>query len=191
MEGRLIRRDWNDPLFSSELDDDEEAAQRLASVAEPAFLAAVKSAISLAQHNGEKVCIATHRGKYDADGQRVDGSDGAGKFRTDGYEVATADETVTVERAPELEGVTVSHMLALELALDLTPDILRSILDIKVILDRLGGQVWIAPYVHEEQVVGFAFLWDHISRLGRGKEPDANISEPLPLVVAGSANGNG
>lgn len=190
-----MQRDWNIPLFASELEDDEEAAQALASICEPRFLATLQHTLLGATQNGEKLCIATHRGKYDADGQRVDGEDdAAGKFRTDAYEFQTADDSVTIERQPELEGVTVSQMFALELALALTPDAIRSLLDVKVILDRFGGQFWIAPYVdeHSEQVIGLIFHYSHISKVGRGKEPDAKISEPLPLVVNGSgSNGSG
>jgi len=180
-----VKREWNVPLFATELADDEEAAQALAAISEPRFLESIQAAFALAQGNGEKVCIATIRAKYDAEGNRVDGEDDAvGQFRTDGYQFDTAEQSWQIERAPELEGVTVSQMFALELAVQLTPALIRSILDLKVIFDRFGGQAWIAPFVLEDRIVGYAFLWEHISKLGRGKEPDAKISEPLPLKVA-------
>lgn len=181
-----MRREWNVPLFATELADDEEAAQALAAVAEPRFLESMQAALALAQGNGEKICIATIRGKYDAEGNRVDGEDDAvGQFRTDGYQFDIAgEESWQIERNADLEGVSVSHMLALEIAVHLTPALIRSILDLKVIFDRFGGQAWIAPYVIEGQIVGYVFVWEHISKLGRGKEPDARISEPLPLKVA-------
>lgn len=180
-----MKREWNVPLFATELPDDEEAAQALAAISEPRFLESIQAALALAQGNGEKVCIATIRAKYDAEGNRVDGEDDAvGQFRTDGYQFDTAEQSWQIERAPELEGVTVSQMFALELAVQLTPPLIRSILDLKVIFDRFGGQAWIAPFVIEDRIVGYAFLWEHISKLGRGKEPDAKIAEPMPLKVA-------
>ncbi len=183
-----MKRDWSVPLFDSDFADDEEAARALAAIAEPRFIEAVQRTLVAATQNGDKLCIATHRAKYDADGQDVTGDEEAvGEFRTAAYEFTTAGGSETVERRPELQGAGASQMLALEIALDLSPDVLRSILDLKVILDRLGGQAWVAPHVREEQVIGFAFVWDHISKLGRGKEPDSNISEPLQLVVSGGS----
>lgn len=180
-----MRREWNVPLFTTELAEDEGAARALASVSEPRFLESVQTALTLAQANGEKICIATVRGKYDAEGNRVDGEDDSvGQFRTDGYRFDTAEESWQIERNADLEGVTVSQMFALELAVQLTPALIRSLLDLKVIFDRFGGQAWIAPYVLEGQIVGYVFVWEHISKLGRGKEPDARIAEPLPLKVA-------
>lgn len=184
-----MRREWNVPLFATDLADDEDAAHALAAVSEPRFLESIQAALVLAQGNGDKVCIATVRGKYDAEGNRVDGEEGAvGQFRTDGYQFDTADESWQIDRAPELEGTSVSELFALELAVQLTPALIRSLLDLKVIFDRFGGQAWIAPYVIESQIVGYVFVWEHISKLGRGKEPDARIAEPLPLKVA-SADG--
>ena len=179
-----MKRAWNVPLFASELADDQEAERALAAVAEPRFIEATQRGLAEATANGQKVCIATYRGKYDADGQEVTGEEEAvGEFHTDAYEFKTAESSERVERRPELEGTGAAQMLALEIALDLSPDVLRAILNVKVILDTLGGQVWIAPHVREGEVIGYAFVWDHVSKLMRGKEPDANIAEPQTLVV--------
>jgi hypothetical protein len=154
----------------------------------------LQESLLTATANGEKLCIATHRRKYDADGDDVTGDDDApGTFRTDGYEFQTEEDTWTVDATPELVGTTPAHLFALELAVQLTPDIMRSLLDIKVILDRFGGQFWIAPYIPGEQVLGFIFAYSHISKLGKGKEPDADIARPMPLLIHEpvASNGNG
>lgn len=180
-----MRREWNASTFESERQDSENAADTLAAVAEPRFLEGVQRLMLACAENGEKVVIATERGKYDASGDLVTGEEGvAGQFRTDGYVFDfAAGERFAVAREIELEGSGASAMLAQELALTLTPDLCRSIADLKVILDRLGGQAWIAPYFHADRLLGFAFVWDHISKLGRGQEPDARLDEPLPLTV--------
>ena len=187
-----MRREWNAPIFESEREDDDNAAAALAAVSEPRWLEGVQRLILSATENGEKIVVATVRNKYDAAGNSVSGEEGvAGQFRTDGYVFEFPDGGFDVARAVELEGSGASAMLAQELAFSLTPDLCRALTDLKVILDRLGGQAWIAPYFHDERLLGFAFVWDHISKLGRGKEPDAKLAEPLPLRVefAGELSG--
>ena len=187
-----MRRDWNNPLFASERQDDESAADTLASVSEPRFLESLQRVFDALHENGEKVCISTMRHKYDADGQDVTGDDdAAGQFKTDGYSFLTASDEWAVTRKPEDEGSTPSHLCAYELARDLTPDIVRSLVALKITFDFYGGQAWISPYVQNDQILGYVFVWDHISKLGRGKEPDAKIAEPLPLKVAEAVSPNG
>ena len=182
-----MKREWNASTFESERQDEENAAAGLAAVAEPRFLEGVQRLMLTCAENGEKVVIATVRGKYDAAGNLITGDDdAAGQFRTDAYRFDfDGGESFEVARDVDQEGSGAAAMLAQELSYTLTPDLCRAITDLKVILDRLGGQAWIAPYFHEGRCLGFAFVWDHISKLGRGQEPDARLDEPLPLTIVG------
>lgn len=182
----MKHRQFSTLLLNADLDEAEEKAQLLAEVAEPRFLDALKAAVASLNENGAKAWICTVRHKLDGQGAIVD-KDGPGDFKTVGYEFAFAEESVDVARSPELEGCGASQMLALELAVQLDAETVRAFADIKIILDRLGGQALIAPYLHDERVIGFLFHYEPISRIMRGQEPDPDLTTPLPLVVTNGA----
>lgn len=97
-------------------------------------------------------------------------------------------------RRPDLEGSPRSHALAAALAEKCDPELLERFLEIKAILDSIGGQVYFAAYrtkyspegVPLEDVKqpgryetdGYVFHWEHIARINRQRiEPDAKIEE--------------
>ena len=180
-----MRRQFNVlTVGDSSIEEAEERGAQLAGVAEPRFIDALKALFEGFESNGDRACIATVRYKYDADGEVTEDSDAPGEFRTVGYEFAGGEGSRDVARDPELEGTGVSHLLAFELAQRVGADAIRALTDLKAILDRFGGQVWISPYQAQDGItLGYLFHYDHISRVGRGKEPDAHLDEPLPLVV--------
>lgn len=165
------------------LEEAEAASSSLASIAEPRFVHSIKELAERFDANGQKACIATHRLRIGADGEEA-GPDDPATFITEGYEFYAGEDEWTVYREPELENTGAAQMLAQELALLLDPMTTRAIRDLKIILDRFGGQAWIAPYMAEEQIIGFLFHYEHISKLARGKEPDSKLEEPIPLVVS-------
>jgi hypothetical protein len=185
-----LKRQWNALAFPTDVDDGEVPASALASVAEPRFLQGVQEGLADTRANGSKLWVSAHRPKLDADGNDITGQQGAaGQFRIASYEFTTAENSWTVDATPEIVGVGASHMLALELAMTFGAEAVRSLLNIKVILDAIGGQVLVSPYVREETVVGLIFHWEHISKVGRGQEPDAKIDDPLPLVIRSGLDG--
>lgn len=107
-------------------------------------------------------------------------------------------------RQPELDGSERSTQLALAIAQVADPATLEALLQTLTLLDRIGGQVYIAAYrrkyapVESEQGTyfqavddvkqpgtymtdGFVFHYEHIAKLPRqSPEPDADLAEPLP-----------
>lgn len=176
-----MRREWNTALLPFDPLHAERSARALASVAGPSFLASLSSLVAELKVNGQKAVIATLREKYDADGRVITGDDdAAGEFHTDGYGFYAGEDSWQIGR----DDTDDSELLALALARLLPGQAIDRIRDMKVILDSIGGQVWISPFIRDEQVLGLAFHWSHVSKLARAKEPDASLDTPRPLTIA-------
>lgn len=95
--------------------------------------------------------------------------------------------------------------LATALAQVSDPDFLEAVLHIKSMLDRLGGQMYLAGYRekfdgegrllsdHKQpgnyETVGYLFHYDHIAKITQApNEPDANLKQPMTLEVVEDAD---
>lgn len=95
-------------------------------------------------------------------------------------------------RIPEFEGSDRSNQLAAALAQVSDPEFLQAVLDLKAMLDRVGGQVYIAAYRQKYgpdgqpvedpkepgryETEGYAFHYEHIAKLTNApREPDPKV----------------
>lgn len=96
-------------------------------------------------------------------------------------------------RIPEAEGVERSQELALALAQTADPEFIEAIIHLKSMLDRIGGQVYIAAYRNKydpntgavledprapgrHETDGYAFHYEHIAKLTNApREPDQAV----------------
>lgn len=125
------------------------------------------------------------RRKYDPlTGDDVtDSEDAAGEFVTTGYVFEVADERVELEREPDYEGTPAAHGFGTALASIAEPEFIQSLVQVKCLIDRIGGQAFFKAYLREGEFAGTLVHYEHLVK--DHAEPSASLSDPILLNGTG------
>jgi hypothetical protein len=145
---------------------------------------------------GAEATITALRIKLDAEGNALEGDDvnKPGDYLTVGYRFEIGGdegETYELEREPNYEGEQAADDYAGALAQRADRDFCEAMVQIKCILDRIGGRTLIRPFIAGEMVVGYGYYYEHIAK-DQPREPDQReIPELEADEDVAAANGAG
>lgn len=111
-----------------------------------------------------------------------------GDYLTTGYEFSVGDEQALIERVANFEGEQAAADAAGALSVGAGRTFCETSVQVKCLLDRIGGQAIFRPYVAQDVVVGVLCHYEHLVR-GADREPDADLDDPPGLPGAESEPG--
>jgi hypothetical protein len=185
----LIERQWNWARDAN--GGGVRFAQALGLTSNEEFVRSVLGLAGAVEH-GHDAWIIALRTKFDAaSGNELDDYSQPGDWETIGYRFSFGEgeeqQTWEVDRDRTFEGESAATDLAHALAFHTDREFCESMAQIKALLDRIGGQAFIRPFIQNEEVVGIACHYEHLVRKPKEEKKEAGPQEPLPEPAADSS----
>lgn len=152
-------------------------AQALGCISTQEYVLAVLKLAGDTNSRGAACRIIANRVKLDpTTGEPLTDHKETGDYKTVGYRFEIGEESWNVDRFEQDEGEQIADDYSHALGIHTDRGFCEAMVQIKTILDRLGGQVFIQPYAKDGDVVAYACEYQHLVR-DTPREPDSGMED--------------